>query len=71
MKDQKKYQVAVMAPCCKACGICIALCPAGVFDADTEGKSVASRPDQCIGCRTCVVHCPDFCISVMEARHAG
>ncbi len=69
MKD-KKYEVAVMASWCKACGICIALCPTGVFTADIEGKSVVSFPDRCIGCRTCVVHCPDFCISVSEARHA-
>ncbi len=67
MQD-KKYDVTVNQDWCKACGICIALCPTGVFEADAEGKAIAAHPERCIGCRICVLQCPDFCIAVEEAR---
>ena len=39
------------------------------------GEPVIERPDECIGCRFCEVHCPDFAITVIErgkeARAAG
>ena len=49
---------------CKACGICIALCPEHVFDATDMGEAVVARPDDCTLCLLCELHCPDFCIEV-------
>lgn len=63
----KKYEVIVNKAWCKACGICVALCPVKVFITDIEGRAEPSFSGQCIGCRICVVHCPDFCITVREA----
>ena len=49
---------------CKACGICIELCPEKVFDRDKLGYPVLSRPEECSQCLLCELHCPDFAIEV-------
>jgi len=51
---------------CKACGICIALCPKHVFDTGPDGKPIVARPQDCINCGTCEVMCPDFAIGWYE-----
>ena len=65
--EKKKFDVLINYPWCKACGICIALCPKGVLEADRKGKAVAVSGDKCIGCESCVIHCPDFAVEVKEA----
>lgn len=49
---------------CKACGICIELCPEKVFDRDKLAYPVIARPDDCSQCLICELHCPDFAIEV-------
>jgi 2-oxoglutarate ferredoxin oxidoreductase subunit delta len=49
---------------CKACGICIDLCPENVFDATEMGEAVVARPGDCSLCLLCELHCPDFAIEV-------
>ncbi|MBE0528485.1 MAG: ferredoxin family protein [Thermoleophilia bacterium] len=49
---------------CKACGICIELCPDKVFDRDKQGYPVVSRPEECSQCLICELHCPDFAIEI-------
>jgi 2-oxoglutarate ferredoxin oxidoreductase subunit delta len=49
---------------CKACGICIELCPTHVFDTAEMGEAVVARPDDCTLCLLCELHCPDFAIEV-------
>ncbi|NLE23222.1 MAG: 4Fe-4S binding protein [Actinobacteria bacterium] len=49
---------------CKACGICIDLCPEKVFDRDGLGEPVIARPDECSQCLICELHCPDFAIEI-------
>ena len=48
---------------CKACNLCIALCPKQVFEPDRDGKPVQARPENCTQCTICWVHCPDFAIT--------
>ncbi len=47
---------------CKACNICIAMCPQQIFEPDRDGRPVQTRPADCTQCTICWVHCPDFCI---------
>jgi 2-oxoglutarate ferredoxin oxidoreductase subunit delta len=56
---------------CKACGICIELCPEHVFDRDKHGEPLVARPEDCSQCLICELHCPDFAIEVRrrERRH--
>lgn len=48
---------------CKACNICIALCPKQVFEPDINGKPTLARAENCTQCTICWVHCPDFAIT--------
>ena len=49
---------------CKACGVCIELCPDKVFDRDKLGFPVLAREEACRQCLLCELHCPDFAIEV-------
>lgn len=62
----KKYHVHINEKYCKACGICIGLCPKEVYGSDYLGKAVVDSPEKCTGCRICLLHCPDFCLEVGE-----
>lgn len=48
---------------CKACNICIALCPTQVFEPDRDGKPALARPEYCTQCTICWIHCPDLAIT--------
>jgi len=48
---------------CKACNICIALCPQKVLEPDRDGKPVLAHPEECTQCAICWTHCPDFAIT--------
>lgn len=65
-KGVKLFTQTVYANWCKSCGICIALCPKNVYDKNDTGGPIVARPDDCIGCRVCEVHCPDFAMSITE-----
>lgn len=56
---------------CKACGICIELCPDTVFDRDDLGYPVLARPEECSRCLICELHCPDFAIEVRRRERKG
>jgi len=51
---------------CKSCGLCAAFCPKKVLALDETGAPVIEQPDECIGCRFCELHCPDFAITIKE-----
>jgi 2-oxoglutarate ferredoxin oxidoreductase subunit delta len=74
MKDASAKQAKSRAPeavvvdldLCKACGICIELCPQDVFDRDELGHPVVARLADCTACAFCERHCPDFAIDVVR-----
>ncbi len=65
-KEKKYYDQLIFRAWCKSCGICAAFCPKNVIGRNDAGEPVIERPDDCIGCRFCEVHCPDFAITVVE-----
>lgn len=68
-KPQSKYDystgpmpLTINMVWCKACNLCIAICPTQVFEPDRDGKPIQARPENCTQCTLCWVHCPDFAI---------
>ena len=57
---------------CKACDICVDVCPAGVLAMVPSDKTIlgatisVENPESCIGCNECELHCPDFAIYVAD-----
>jgi NAD-dependent dihydropyrimidine dehydrogenase PreA subunit len=56
--------VEIDAALCKACGICVGLCPADVLTGGRDGVPGVAHPERCTACRICEIHCPDFAIVV-------
>lgn len=68
--------IAVNSEWCKRCGICVAVCPKAVFDADSDGNVLVSRLKDCISCELCERICPDLAIELVwndqaESREEG
>ncbi len=62
---QKKLVVTVSW--CKACGICMELCPREVLGAEEVTRRVILiAPEKCNGCGLCELSCPDYVFTVEE-----
>jgi 2-oxoglutarate ferredoxin oxidoreductase subunit delta len=68
---KKQYDPVIISAWCKSCGICSEFCPKHVIGTNDMGAPVVERPDECIGCRFCELHCPDFAITVKERSDTG
>ncbi len=72
MKAPENTPVWVDTSRCKACDICVDVCPAGVLAMKAEPSSTLGAmisivaPESCIGCNECELLCPDFAIYVAE-----
>ena len=59
---------------CKACDICVAVCPSGVLSMKAEPTSTLGAMvevialNDCIGCNDCELYCPDFAIFVADKK---
>ncbi len=65
-------RIAINGKWCKACRICVKVCPRKVLEVDearyVDGVHpiVAARPDDCTQCMQCELLCPDLAIEVGE-----
>ncbi len=66
-----RFQVEINPAYCKACRLCIQVCPKNVLVQGADGKAVAENPDDCIGCQLCEYHCPDFAITIRGEKKNG
>ena len=64
--ENKNNKVSVNTEWCKGCGICITFCPKNILVLNDFDKVEVVDIDNCIGCRQCEYHCPDFAILVKE-----
>ena len=59
---------------CKACDICVSVCPSGTLAMRPEAKSTLGAmvsiisSESCIGCNDCELSCPDFAIFVADKK---
>lgn len=68
MTDRKtgRFGVLINEGLCKRCGICAAFCPAECLARDEMGKIIVADETKCIGCRLCMIRCPDMAIEVTD-----
>jgi len=72
MKAPENTPVWLDTARCKACDICVDVCPAGVLSMKADPTSTLGAMveiialDSCIGCHECELSCPDFAIFVAE-----
>ncbi len=52
---------------CNGCGMCLNVCPHGVFARNGRGVHVV-RPDACMECGACQVNCPTDAIAVESGQ---
>jgi 2-oxoglutarate ferredoxin oxidoreductase subunit delta len=73
------HQIRVYHELCKGvelCGICMAFCPAGVFEPSDVLTPRGARPpvpiwiERCTGCENCMLFCPDMAIVVIREKRA-
>ncbi|HFB83838.1 MULTISPECIES: 4Fe-4S dicluster domain-containing protein [Thermosulfuriphilus] len=60
------FQITIDYDKCAADQECINACPAQVYEVGDDGKPVIERPEDCLGCETCVEVCPQGAITVEE-----
>ena len=70
-----KGAIIVNADRFKGCQLCVEACPQHVIALAPRRVNVhgypyveAARPDQCIGCASCGIVCPDGCITVYRKK---
>ena len=74
MKNPGNQPVWVNTDNCKACDLCVSVCPSGVLAMQYEVKSTlgamiaVEHPEACIGCNECELSCPDFAIYVADKQ---
>jgi len=70
-------RIRVYQELCKGvelCGICMALCPAEVFEPSDTLTPRGARPPvprrigRCTGCENCMIYCPDMAIVVVREK---
>ena len=50
---------------CTACGVCVDVCPVGVFEKQGD-KVVVAHEDKCTACHACDASCPEGAITVED-----
>ncbi len=66
-KVNPNKKLVVKVSWCKACGICIEMCPRHVLGAEAlTQKVILIAPDQCNGCGLCELACPDYVFTIQE-----
>ena len=70
-----KGAIIVNAERCKGCNLCVVACPSKVLalqpqKVNNKGYHYAfmQNPDDCIGCASWGIVCPDGCISVYKVK---
>jgi 2-oxoglutarate ferredoxin oxidoreductase subunit delta len=70
MGKDKISQISINTERCKMCGVCIELCPRGVYVATQEGYPTPAHMEKCTECQLCELWCPDYAVEI-EVQEDG
>lgn len=62
-KGPGRFKVVIDPEGCDGCGICLDVCPRGVYELESE-KAVVSDAEKCENCTACFKQCPPQAISI-------
>lgn len=74
LKAPENIPVWINEDRCKACDLCVSVCPSGTLAMKFDERKVLGKiakvinPESCIGCQECELHCPDFAIAVADRK---
>lgn len=63
------FEIKINRAFCKACGLCVNWCPQGVLAEDEQLYPITPGLKNCINCKLCERHCPDFAIEIIPPTH--
>jgi glutamate synthase (NADPH/NADH) small chain len=58
--EQADAALIVNRSWCKACDLCVEVCPSGILALDVSGRITVSDISRCIFCGLCALRCPDY-----------
>ena len=63
VSEKNGLKITIVPRYCKACEICVKLCPQSVLEI-RDFKVHVARIQECTACMLCELRCPDFAIEV-------
>ena len=67
VSENEGRKITIIPRYCKACEICVKLCPQSVLEIK-DFKVHVARMEDCTACMLCEIRCPDFAIEVEKGK---
>ena len=75
IKNMNQGAIVIDTCRCKGCSLCVEACPLHILRLAPKRVNIKGYPyaeqvkvEQCTGCASCAIVCPDACISVYRVK---